>query len=124
LRQKLLVHSPLGTGKLAKVKEESMREVSLETKQKYWDELAQVAGALASNFTKLLKSPGRCYGNAVDGGQLRSSEHLISVNPELSPRDDYSRLEPVDPYLAQNLLVNLAAEFVEIWQTWGLARTG
>ncbi len=33
------------------------------------------------------------------------------MNEAAPVRDDPSRLEPVDPYLAANLLVNLAAEF-------------
>ena len=90
-----------------------MRVTNVEAKQKYWNELSDVAGALASNFTKLLKSPGKFSGNVVDGGQLWGTEHTITVNPELSARDDWAGLEPIDSYLAQNLLVNLAAEFTE-----------
>ena len=83
---------------------------------KYWEELAEAAKALASNCSKLRGHSGKVYGNVVDGGQLRSSEYTITVNPELSDRDDATRLEPVDPYLAQNLLINLAAEFPEFSQ--------
>ena len=84
-----------------------------QAKEKYWEELSDVAGALASNFTKLVRHPGKVYGNVIDGGRLPTSEYTITVNAELSDRDDVSRLEPVDSYLAQNLLVNLAAEFPE-----------
>ena len=84
-------------------------QTTIEMKQKYWWELAEVARALASNLTKMSQAPGKFSGNAVDGGQLWGSEYTISVNPELSARDDWARLEPVDPYLAQNRLVNLAA---------------
>ncbi len=76
-------------------------------------ELSDVAGALVANFTKILRSPGKFDGNAVDGGQLWGTEYTITVNPGLSVRDDWARLEPIDSYLAQNLLVNLAAEFLE-----------
>jgi len=90
-----------------------MTTVAQEPRVKYWEELSEVASALASNFTKLLRHPGKVYGNAVDGGQLWGTKYTITVNPELSVRDDWARLERVDPYLAQNLLINLAAEFPE-----------
>jgi len=82
---------------------------TFEIKQKYWSELSDVADALAANFTKILQSPGRFSGNVIDGGRLWGTEYTITVNPEFSNRDDWARLEPIDSYLAQNLLVNLAA---------------
>ena len=85
----------------------------IEAKQQYWGELSDVAGALVANFTKILRSNGEFDGNAVDGGQFWGSKYIITVNPELSVRDDWARLEPIDSYLAQNLLVNLTAEFPE-----------
>ena len=84
-----------------------------EQRLKYWEELSRTAEALASNCTKLLRSPGKFDGNVVDGGRLWGSEHTITVNLGVSVRDDWARLEPVVPYLAQNLLLNLAAEFPE-----------
>ena len=73
------------------------------------------------DVTKLLQSPGKYDGSAVDGGQLRGTEYTITVNPELSVRDDWARLEPIDSYLAQNLLVNPAAGFPEFSKKRGLA---
>ena len=93
-----------------------MATVTEQTKDKYYQELSEVANALASNFTKLLRHPGKVYGNVIDGGHLWSSEYTITVNPELSDREDATRLEPVDHYLAQNLLINLASEFPEFGQ--------
>lgn len=93
-----------------------MTTVAEETRNKYWEELSEVASALASNCSKLLRHKGKVYGNVIDGGHLRSLEYTITVTPELSDRDDATRLEPIDPYLAQNLLVNLAAEFPEFAQ--------
>ena len=89
--------------------------ITLAQKQraKYWEELSNVAGALASNCSKLLKHKGKVYGNIIDGGHLWSSENTITVNPEFSEREDATKLEPVDTYLSKNLLVNLAAEFPE-----------
>jgi len=87
--------------------------INTEQRLKYWEELSRAAEALALNCTKLLRSPGKFDGNVVDGGQLWESENRITVNLGLSVRDDWARLEPVDPYLAQNLLLNLAAEFPE-----------
>ena len=40
---------------------------TIEAKQKYWNELADVAGTLSSNLSKILRSPGKFDGNAVDG---------------------------------------------------------
>ncbi len=45
-----------------------------EVKQRYWTELADVAGALAANLGKILRHPGQLSGNAVDGGQFWSGE--------------------------------------------------
>jgi integrase len=90
-----------------------MTTAAQEPKVNYWEELSKVAGALASNYSKLLKHNGKVYGNVIDGGHLWSSEYTITINPELSDREDITRLEPIDSYLAQNLLVNLAAEFPE-----------
>lgn len=89
---------------------------TIEAKQKYWEELSEVAGVLVSNLTKMLRSPGKYDGNAVDGGQLWGTEYTITVNPELPMRDDWARLEPIDSYLAHNLLINLAAEFLDFSQ--------
>jgi len=86
---------------------------TIEAKQEYWGKLSNVANILLSNFTKILRNPGKFDGNAIDGGQLWGTEYTITINPELSIRDDWARLEPVDSYLAQNLLINLAAEFPE-----------
>ena len=80
---------------------------------KYWEELSAVACALASNLKKLMRHKGKVCGNVVDGGRLWNTEYTITVSPELSARDDWARLEPIDPYLAQNLLINVAAEFPE-----------
>ena len=80
---------------------------------KYFEELSEVASALASNYSKLLRHNGKVYGNVIDGGHLWSSEYTITINPELSDREDTTRLEPIDNYLAHNLLLNLAAEFPE-----------
>ncbi len=82
-----------------------------ESRIKYWEELSETANAIASNCSKLLKNKGKVYGNVIDGGRLWSTEYTIVVSTDLSDRDDVTRLEQVDPYLAQNLLVNLAAEF-------------
>jgi integrase len=84
-----------------------------EVKQRYWTELSEAAGALAANLSKVLRHPGRLAGNALDGGEFWSSEFMVTVNAELPVREDPSRLEAVDAYLAENLLVNLAAEFPE-----------
>ena len=90
-----------------------MTTVAEETRNKYWEELSEVASALASNCSKLLRHKGKVYGNVIDGGHLWSSEYIITVNPGLSDREDATTLEPVDHYLAQNLLKNLTAEFPE-----------
>jgi integrase len=84
-----------------------------EIRQRYWLELADVAGALAANLAKISRHPGQLAGNAIDGGTFWSSEFTVAVNAELPVREEPSRLEAVDSYLADNLLINLAAEFPE-----------
>ncbi len=96
-----------------------------EIKQAYWDKLSNVAGVLATNLTKVMMSPGKFNGDVVNGGQFWGSDYTITVNSGLSARDDWAQLESVDPYLAQNLLENLATEFVEFrrFKDWcGLTR--
>jgi hypothetical protein len=70
-----------------------------ESRIKYWGELADVAKALASNFSKLLRHKGKVYGNIIDGGYLALSEYTpIMVNDDISDRDDGTRLEQIDRY--------------------------
>lgn len=76
-----------------------MTMVIEQVKEKYWTELSEVASALASNCLKLLRHSGKVYGNIIDGGQLWSSEYTITANPDLSDREDSTRLESVDSYL-------------------------
>ncbi len=90
-----------------------METTTQTAREKYSQELADVAKALASNIKKLMHHEGKVYGNIIDGGQLRLSEHLITVNLGLSEREDPTKLESVDAYLANNLLVNLVTEFQE-----------
>ncbi len=85
--------------------------MTIEAKQKYWSELSEVARALAANYSKIFSSPGKLHGNVIDGGQFYGDRFIIVVNAVLSVRADPARLEPVDSYLANNLLVNMAAEF-------------
>ncbi len=77
-------------------------------KIQYWEELSKVASALAFNCSKLLKHEGKVYGNMVDGGELWYTEF-----PEVFDTKDEMKLEPVNAYLAKNLLVNLETEFPE-----------
>ena len=97
-----------------------MLTMAEKVRTQYWEELSEVASAIASNCSKLLRHKGKVYGNIINGGQLWSSEYTITVNPDLSDRDDATRFESVDSYLAQNLLINLSAEFPEfkIIQDW------
>jgi len=82
-----------------------------ETKQRYWNELSEVAESIAANLGKIVRSPGMLQGSVVSGGQFYGSGFMIVTNPELGAREDPARLESIDPYLARNLLVNLASEF-------------
>jgi integrase len=84
---------------------------TVDNKQKYWDELAEAGGVLARNLRKLVLSPGQLQGNVLDGGQFYGVGFMIVTNAALPSCEDPARVEKVDPYLAQNLLVNLAAEF-------------
>ena len=85
-----------------------MSTVVEKSRIQYWDELSKIALALASNCSKLLKHEGKVYGNIVDGGELWYTEF-----PEVFDTKDEMKLEPVNAYLAKNLLVNLEAEFPE-----------
>lgn len=85
----------------------------VEVKQEYWDKLSKVALVIAVNLNKVLRSTGKFRGNVVDGGQFWGTDYTVTVNPELSTRENWAILESVDSYLAQNLLDNLAAEFAE-----------
>ena|SRR3990172_2774910 len=85
-----------------------MSIVAEKRKIQYWEELSKAASVIASNCSKVLNHGGNVSGNIVDGGELWYTQF-----PEVFDIMDEMKLMPVNPYLAKNLLVNLAAEFPE-----------
>ena len=85
-----------------------MSTMAENLKVQYWEKLSKVASVLAVNCSKLLKHEGRVFGNILDGGELWYTEF-----PEVFEIQDAMKLEPVDAYLAKNLLENLVSEFPE-----------
>ncbi len=81
------------------------------TKQQYWNELSEISAVIRRNLDKIKHTPGKFQGNVVDGGYFYRECFTIVTDSQLQPKDDPALVEKIDPYLASNLLVNLAAEF-------------
>lgn len=82
--------------------------VLAQRRKEHWAEIAEVAAALLSNFSKIRGSyrDAEVLGNVIDGGSIwLGRQPMPSSIPEpMSDRDDSGILEKVDSYIAMRLL--------------------